>query len=105
MGVAPPCSSSDIRIVGVVLYVFGEDEAGFFVPFPIMGVWDMDGVEMATVKLIENEAWRCRVGVFDHTPVVGAANFVLVDWNRPDSQLRRERLVWGVVIGGGIVGN
>ena len=56
LGVSSPCSSSDIRIVGVILYVFGDDGAGFFVPVPITGIWDVEGVEMATVKLIENEA-------------------------------------------------
>ena len=77
--VPPPCSSSDIRIVGVILYVFGKDGAGFFVPFPVTGVWDMDGVEVATIKLIENEPLRCRVGVLCHTLVVDAADLVFLD--------------------------
>ena len=105
LGVSPPCSSSDIRIVGVILYVLGNDGAGFFVPFPIAGIWDVDGVEVVTVKLIENEALRCRVGVFHHTLVVDAANLVLLDGRRAYSQLQREELVWGGVVDGGIVGN
>ena len=28
------------------------------VPFPIEGVWDMNGIEVSTIKLIENEALR-----------------------------------------------
>ena len=104
LGVPPPCSSSNIRIVGVILYVLCEDGAGFFVPFPIKGIWDVDGVEVATIKLIENEALRCRVGVLHHAPVVDAANRVFLEWNRADSQLWSEWLVWGVV-DGGIVGN
>ena len=104
LGVSSPCSSSNIRIVGVILYVLGEDGAGFFVPFPIAGVWDVDGVEVATVKLIENEALRCRVGILCHTLVVDAANLVFLDRNRAYSQLRGEWLVWGGVVGG-IVGN
>ena len=100
LGVASPCSSSDIRIVGVILYVLGKDRAGFLVPFFIEGVWDMDGVEVSTVKFIENETVRCRVGVFDHTFVVDAANRVLLDWKRANSQLRRKRLAGGVVDGG-----
>ena len=105
LGVTPPCSSSDIRIVGVILYVFGDDGAGFFVPFPIMGVWDVDGIEVATIKLIENEALRCRVGVLCHTLVVDAANLVFLDRSRAYSQLREEWLVWDGVIDGGICYN
>ena len=105
LGVPLPCSSSNICIVGVILYVLGDDGAGFFVPFPIAGVWDMDGVEVATVKLIENEALRCRVRVFCHTLVVDAANLVFLDGSQAYSQLQREWLVWGGVIDGGIVGN
>ena len=105
LGVPSPRSSSNIRIVGVILYVLGEDGVGFLVPFPIEGVWDVDGVEVSTVKLIENEALRCRVGVLCHTLVVDAANLVFLDWKRAYSQLRRERLVWGGVVSGGIVGN
>ena len=55
-GVASAFSSSNIRIVGVILYVLGDFGAVFVVPFPIHWVWDVDGVEMATFKLIVNEA-------------------------------------------------
>ena len=105
LGVALPCSSSDIRIVGIILYVFGEDGAGFLVPFVMEGVRDMDGIEVATIKLIENEALRCSVGVFHHAFVVDVANRVFLNRKQADSQLRREWLVWGVVVGRGIVGN
>ena len=56
LGVTSAFSSSDIRIVGVILYVFGNFGVVFVVPFPVHWVWDMDGVEMATFKLIVNEA-------------------------------------------------
>ena len=56
LGVTPAVSSSNIRIVGVILYVLGDLGAVFVVPFPILWVWDVDGVEMATFKLIANEA-------------------------------------------------
>ena len=80
-GVTPTISSSDIRIVGVILYVLGDLGAVFVVPFPILWVWDMDGIEVATFKLIVNEACRCRVGILHHTPVVDAAELVFLDWN------------------------
>ena len=56
LGVTPAVSSSNIRIVGVILYVLGNFCAVFVVPFPILRVWDVDGVEVATFKLIVNEA-------------------------------------------------
>ena len=102
-GVTPAISSSNIRIVGVILYVLGDLGAVFVVPFPILWVWDVDGIEVATFKLIVNEACRCRVGIFHHTPVIDAAKLVFLDWNRANSQLRGEWLVWGVVVGGGTV--
>ena len=104
LGVPSAISSSDIRIVGVILYVSGDFGAVFVVPFPILGVWDVDGVEMAAFKLIVNEACRWSVGIFHHALVVDAANRVLLERSRANSQLRRDWLVWGV-IGGGIVGN
>ena len=104
LGVASAVSSSDIRIVGVILYVFGNFGAVFVVPLPILGIWDVDGVEMAAFKLIVNEACRWSVGILDHALVVDAANLVFRKRSRADSQLRKEWLVWGVV-GGGIVGN
>ena len=103
LGVTPAVSSSDIRIVGVILYVLGDLGAAFVVPLPILWVWDMDGVEVAAVKLIVNEACRWSVGIFHHALVVDAANLVLLDRSRADSQLWREWLVWGVV--GGIIGD
>ena len=104
LGVPSAVSSSDIRIVGIILYVLGDFRTVFVVPFPKPGIWDVDGVEMAAFKLIVNEACRWSVGIFDHTFVVDAANRVFLDWKRADSQLRREWLTRGVV-GWGIVGN
>ena len=103
--VTPAVSSSNIRIVGVILYVLGNLGAVFVVPFPILWIWDVDGVEVATLKLIENEACRCRVGVFHHALVVDAAERVFLDRDRANGQLRGKWLVWGVIVGGGIVGD
>ena len=105
LGVASAVSSSDIRIVGVILYVLGDLGTVFVIPFPEPGIWDMDGVEMAAFKLIVNEACRWSVGIFDHTLVVDAANRVFLDWKRADSQLRSEWLVGVVIVDWGIVGN
>ena len=102
-GVTPAVSSSNIRIFGVILYVLGNLGAFFVVPFPILWVWDVDGVVVATFKLIVNETCRCSVGIFHHTLVVDAAELVFLDWNRANSQLRGEWSVWCVVVGGGIV--
>ena len=97
LGVTPAVSSSNIRIVSVILYVLGDFGAVFVVPFPILWVWDVDGVEVATFKLIVNEARRCRVGIFHHTPVFDAAELIFLDWDRANSQLRGKWSVWGVV--------
>ena len=100
LGVASAVSSSDIRIVGVILYVLGDSGTVFVVPFSELGVWDVDGVEMAAFKIIVNEACRWSVGIFDHTLVVDTANRIFLDWKRANSQLRSE---WCVIVGGGVV--
>ena len=105
LGVASAVSPSDIRIVSVILYVLGDFGTVFVVPFPEPGIWDVDGVEVATFKLIVNEACRWSVGIFDHTLVVDAANRVVLDRKRTNSQLRSEWLVGSAVVGWGIVGN
>ena len=105
LGVTPAVSSSNIRIVSVILYVLGDLGAVFVVPFPILWVWDMDGVEVTTCKLIVNETCRCRVGTFHHTPVVDAAELIFLDWDRANGQLRSEWSGWGVVVSRGVVGN
>ena len=105
LGVTPAVSSSNIRIVGVILYVLGDFGAVFVVPFPVLRVWDVDGVEVATFKLIVNEARRCRVGIFHHAFVVDAAERVFIDWDRTNAQLRGEWSVGGFIVGGGIVGD
>ena len=105
LGVASAVSSSDMRIVGAILYVLGDFGTVFVVPFPEPGIWDVDGVEMAAFKLIANEACRWSVGIFDHTLVVDAANRVFLDWKRTNSQLRSEWFVESVVVGWGVDGN
>ena len=81
LGIASALSSSDIRIVGVILYVSGDFGAVFVVPFPKLGIWDVDGVEVAAFKLIVNEACRWSVGIFHHALVVDAADFILREWS------------------------
>ena len=103
-GVTPTVSSSNIRIVGVILYVLSDLGAVFVVPFPILWVWDVDGIEVATFKLICNEACRRRVGIFHHALVVDAAELVFLDWKRANGQLRGEWSVWSVVVGGVVWG-
>ena len=103
LGVTPTVSSSNIRIVGVILYVLGNLGAAFVVPFPILWVWDVDGVEVATFKFIVNKACRCSVGVFHHAPIFDTAELIFLDRDRANSQLRGEWSVWGVIVGGGIV--
>ena len=93
LGVTSALSSSDIRVVSVVLDILGNLGAVFMVPLPEHRVWDMDGVEMATFKLILNEAWRRRVGVLHHALVVDTAEGVFLDWNRANSQLWSRFLV------------
>ena len=100
LGVTPAVSSSNIRIVGVILYVLGDLGAAFVVPLPILWVWDVDGIEVSTFKLIRNEACRRRVGIFHHALVVDAAELVFLDRKRANGQLRGEWSVWSVVVGG-----
>ena len=79
LGVTSAFSPSDIHIVGVILYVFGDFGAIFVVPFPMHWVWDVDGVVMATFKLILHEACRCSIGIFHHTLIIDAAKLVFID--------------------------
>ena len=81
LGVTSASSSSDICIVRVILYVLGNFGAVFVVPFPIHWIWDVDGVEMTTFKLIVHEARRCRVRIFHHALVIDAAKPVFLDWD------------------------
>ena len=81
LGVTSAFSPSDIRIVGVILYVLGDFGAVFVVPFPVHWIWDVDGVEMMTFKLIVYEARRCRVGIFHHALVIDAAELVFLNWD------------------------
>ena len=81
LGVTSAFSPSDICIVGVILYVLGDFGAVFVVPLPIHWIWDVDGVEMVTFKLIVHETCRCRVGIFHHALVIDAAKLVFLDWD------------------------
>ena len=56
LGVTSALRSSDIRVVSIILDILGDLGAIFVVPFFVHWVWDVDGVEVATFKLILNEA-------------------------------------------------
>ena len=79
LGVGLAVSASDIRIVGLILYVFGHHSAVLLVPLPKEGVGDIDGVVLSAVAVIVNEAdrWSVRVLSFCLALVVDAALLVL----------------------------
>jgi hypothetical protein len=70
-GVALTVSASDICIVGLILNVSGHLGSVLLIPVPVHGVWDVDGVVMATVRVIDNEPcrWVVRVALLGF-PVV-----------------------------------
>jgi hypothetical protein len=92
-GVALTISASDICIVGLVLNVPGHLGA-------VHGVWDVDWVVMAAVRVIDNEPCRRVVGVslLGFSVVVNRAESILRHRKRFNSELGCE---W--VLGSGIV--
>ena len=100
-----PVTSSDIEVVGAIANVTGNHHRLLFIPLPILGVWDVNGIVMATFRVIENEANRCVVSVLgfvcDPVEVNGAEGntecIVLREWGGVDGELgRRGGLVGGV---------
>src|SRR6201996_5086821 len=66
----------DESVIRGVLYVLGHSNAWLRVGFPILGVCNVDGVEMAALGVVENVAGWCYVlsFVFDPGAVVYGAN-------------------------------
>ena len=56
-------ASSDREIFGVILNILGNDHQLLFIPPPIMGIRDIDGVVVAALRVIENEANRWSIVV------------------------------------------
>ena len=52
-----------MEIVGAIADITGNHHWFFFVPFPVLGVGDVDGVVVVTFRVIENEANRCIVSI------------------------------------------
>ena len=89
-------TSSDTEIVGAVMDIAGHHHRFFFIPFPILGVGDVDGVVMATVRVVDNEADRCVVSIilgFVGDPIEvnttegDAECIVLWEWGGTDGKL------------------
>ena len=95
--------------MGLIANVLSHDHRLLFVPFPILRVWDVDGVVMATFRVVDNEADRCVVSIigFFCDPVEvdateGNAECVVVvgEWLGADGELRRcggfgGSILWG----------
>ena len=56
-------TSSDKEIVGVIPNILGHDHWLLLVPLPVLRVGDVDGVVMATFRVVDNEANRCVVSI------------------------------------------
>ena len=56
-------TSSDKEIVGVIPNVLSHDHRLLLVPLPETWVGDVDGVVMATFRVVDNEADRCVVSI------------------------------------------
>ena len=56
-------TSSDKEIVGVIPNILGHDHRLLLIPLPEPWVWDVDGVVMATFRVVDNEADRCVVSI------------------------------------------
>ena len=88
---------SDKEIVGAIPNILGHDHRLLLVPLPVPRVGDIDGVVMATFRVVDNVADRCVisiVGCFCDPIEVdgtedGAECVVVVEWLGPDSELGR----------------
>ena len=56
-------TSSDKEIVGVIPNILGHNHRLLLIPFPVPRVGDVDGVVMATFRVVDNEADRCVVSI------------------------------------------
>ena len=94
----------DMEIVGAILNVFSHDHRLFCVPVPIHWVWDVNGVVMATFRVVDNVADRCVVSIIgfvcDPAEVDGTEDIVLREWVGADCKLGRSGWVGGSVFWG-----
>ena len=88
-------TSSDKEIVGVIPNILGHDHRLLLIPLPELRVGDVDGVVMATFRVVDNEADRCVVSIVgcfcDPLEVDSAedgADFIVVgEWLGADGKL------------------
>ena len=102
-------TSSDKVILGAIPNVFSHDHWLLLIPFPILRVGDVDGVVMATFRVVDNEADRCVVSIigFVSNPVeVNGAEcdtecvVVVWEWLGADGELGRRGGFGGSVFWG-----
>ena len=98
---------TDKEIVGAIPNILGHDHRLLLVPLPVPRVGDIDGVVMATFRVVDNVADRCVVSIVgcfcDPIEVdgaeYGAACVVVVERLGPDSELGRcgcfGSILWG----------
>ena len=99
-------TSSDKEIVGAIPNVLGHDHRHLLVPLPVPRVGDIDGVVMATFRVVDNVADRCVVSIVgcfcDPVEVDGAEDgadciVVVGEWLGVDGKLG-----WYAFFGGSI---
>ena len=56
-------TSSDKEILGAIPNILGHNHRLLLIPLPEPRVWDVDGVVMATFRVVDNEADRCVVSI------------------------------------------
>ena len=83
-------TSSDKEILRAIPNILGHDHRLLFVPLPVLWVGDIDGVVMATFRVVDNKADRCIVSI-----VSLVCDPVVVDGTECDAEcvvIVRERL-------------
>ena len=97
-------TSSDKEIVGVIPNILGHDHRLLLVPFPVLRVRDVDGVVMATFRVVDNEADRCVVSIVgcfcDPIEVDGAECVIFGEWLGADGELGQGNFFGGSVFWG-----
>ena len=101
-------TSSDKEILGAIPSVFSHDHRLLLIPLPILWVWDIDGVVMATFRVVDNEADRCVVSIIgfvsDPVEVNGAEgnaeHIFLWEWLGSDGELGEHGWFGGSVFWG-----
>ena len=102
-------TSSDKEIVGVIPNILGHDHRLLLIPFPVPWVRDVDGVVMATFRVVDNVADRCVVSIVgcfcDLIEVDGAEDgaecvVIVGEWLGADGELGRYAFFGGGVFWG-----